>query len=96
MINMETTQVLFKIDITNSDDVVDAAAWIIKHGDVYEVQWTDFVANDWSEKYVTMGAALARIALLADCGASDWTTSFKSDDALWEHDWAAFSTSHRA
>jgi hypothetical protein len=94
--NMTATKTLVHIDIPNAEGVVDALARIVHEGDIYIVTWTDFVANDWSERYVTLGAALARIALLADCGLTDWRSGFRGDDARWEHDWAGFSSDHRS
>lgn len=92
---MDTTTIMH-IDIPNHEGVHDAAAWITQEGKVYRVTWTDFVANDWSEQYATLGGALARVALLADCGATDWRSMFLDDEAKWEIEWAGFSAGRRS
>ena len=57
-----------------SDDTF--AARIVDTGEGYELAWTDYVANDWSETYPNLDAALSRLALLirgADRGFVDHT-----------------------
>lgn len=94
MTNMETTTIM-RIDIPNDKGVNDCAAWVALEGDVYVVSWADGI-DDWTERYATLGGALSRLALLADCGATGWRSTFRdATDAQWEHRWAGFSVGRR-
>lgn len=45
----------------------------------YSVEWHDFVANDWVERFDSLAVALARVAALVHCGSSDWASGFATD-----------------
>jgi hypothetical protein len=47
--------------------------------DGYLVEWHDFVANDWIERFDSLAVALARVAALVHCGSSDWAQGFATD-----------------
>ena len=85
---MDDIRVLY-IEIPNSKNVIEAAAWIDKNDEDahYTLVWTDFVANAWTETYEDLGAAIARIALLAEAGAQDWAPSFSMDAPAWSRMW---------
>lgn len=46
--------------------------------DGYELSWGDSIANEWRETYPSLALALARVAVLAHCGANDWEIGFFS------------------
>ena len=43
---------------------------------VYEVRWTDFIANDWTETFYTLSHAIARVSALVKCEESKWHKGF--------------------
>ena len=45
----------------------------------YLVEWHDFVANDWLERFDSLAVALARVSALVRCGESDWASGFAGD-----------------
>ena len=47
--------------------------------DGYSVEWHDFIANDWVERFDSLAVALARVAALVHCGSSDWASGFATD-----------------
>jgi hypothetical protein len=59
----------------------------------YVLEWTDFVANDWSETFPNMSTALARLALLAYCCETDWDATFKNDSKDFFLNWVDFAES---
>ena len=58
----------------------------------YVLEWTDFVANDWSETFPNMSTALARLALLAFCCETDWDAMFKDDSSEFVARWKEFTS----
>lgn len=42
------------------------------------VNWTDYVANEWTEEYDKMSAALTRLAMLAACQEAGWDLGFST------------------
>lgn len=88
---MADRQPLMVIDVPNADGINEATAWISRDGEVFRVTWTDYVANDWTESYTTLGAALARVALLVDCGANNFNTFFLQDETEWALAWSGLS-----
>lgn len=61
-------------------------------GGGYDLWWTDFVANDWTEHYDTLAPALARLALLAHSAAGDWHDCwFENDPDGFAASWASFA-----
>lgn len=60
------------------------------HQQLFTVQWTDFVANDWCEVYETLSEALGRVALLSACQESNWDIGFRDDERWWSDRWFKF------
>jgi hypothetical protein len=58
----------------------------------YELTWTDGIQTE-SEHFETLGMALGRLALLADCADSDWHSSFTKNSLGHELAWEVFSAS---
>ena len=57
----------------------------------YVLEWTDFVANDWREEFRDLSSALARLALLAYCAATDWNSSFADESDKFRTEWLTFA-----
>lgn len=76
------------IDVSLRDDIYVTVTTTDKGN--YKLFWTDGVANDWDETHTTIGAALSRLALLADCGESDWRRTFAYTGADHARNWVAF------
>jgi len=53
------------------------AVTITKGITAFQLRWNDGVANDWTEDFPTLSAALARAAVLAACQESEWDKGFK-------------------
>jgi hypothetical protein len=68
MIIKETEQILFNNQGDNTE------VYLILESDGFNVIWGDYVANVWEEKYDSLGAALARVAVLVH--ASEHTSDF--------------------
>lgn len=62
----------FMVIIRHSDSTPDDI-----YGDRITMEWTDYVANEWSEEYDNLAQALTRCALLLECESSDWELGFK-------------------
>ena len=58
---------------------------------VYVFQWGDNVANEWTEVYVTLGQALARLAVLSDTGTGDGSDGFRHDPMTFGPRWDHFT-----
>jgi len=63
------------------------------YGAGYLLEWTDFVANDWSEEFPELPAALARLALLAHCASTGWEAGFTSEPLEFTEKWRDFAES---
>jgi len=61
----------FMVIIRHSDSSPDDI-----YGDRITMEWTDYVANEWSEEYPNLAQALTRCALLLECEMSDWELGF--------------------
>jgi len=80
------------IYIPNASGAIECRADIVKDGDGFMLSWDDFVANDWRETcFPTLGAALARVALLAECGATNWARGFNHDVDAHVDAWSQFA-----
>lgn len=64
--------VLFRDDDFGCRIIRDDAA------DKFIINWTDYVANEWTEEYTKLSAALTRLAMLAACGEADWDLGFST------------------
>lgn len=49
--------------------------------------WTDGVCGDWAEKFTSMSAAYARLAVLIECGTRDWAYGFAETAEAFEDRW---------
>lgn len=49
-------------------------------GDGFELHWTDYVVNDWTELYPTLALACARLALLMACADTDFELFFDTHE----------------
>ena len=43
---------------------------------VYEVRWTDFLANEWVENFYALSYAIARVSALVNCEEYKWRKGF--------------------
>jgi len=50
-----------------------------KLDNAYQINWTDFVANDWSETYATLSIAMARVAVLVSAFEMNFEYGFTND-----------------
>ena len=57
---------------------------VSKTGDQFKISWTDYTANDWEETYPSLSLALARLAVLAECGDSDFEKLFANASDRFE------------
>lgn len=46
----------------------------------YGIRWTDGI-NEWTENFLELSTALARLAALVKCGEEDWSAFFAHDEA---------------
>jgi hypothetical protein len=51
---------------------------IYMEGAKFIVNWTDYVANEWTEEYDLLSEALMRLAMLAACKESNWELGFST------------------
>jgi hypothetical protein len=49
---------------------------IYMEGTKFIVNWTDYVANEWTEEYDLLSEALTRLAMLAACKEANWELGF--------------------
>lgn len=55
----------------------DYGCRIIRNADdTFTVNWTDYVANEWTETYEDLSVALLRMAMLAACKELNWDCGF--------------------
>jgi hypothetical protein len=57
---------------------------VTEDGDGFAVTWSDFVANEWLERFGSLSVALVRVATLIRCGESQWQRGFVSDAPAFE------------
>ncbi len=55
-------------DVQATIGVTDAGKFVL--------EWTDYVAGDWSEEFDTIDVAYARLAVLLACREANWTCGF--------------------
>jgi hypothetical protein len=78
----ETDHVLFKSRGDNTE------VFILLETDGFKVLWGDYVANAWEEKYVSLGTALARAAVLVHASEHNDNFGFKqSSDEEFAKTW---------
>lgn len=58
-----------EIVLTYQNDTVGTV--IVAIGSRFDLRWTDYVANDWTEPFESLSAAVARLATLIYCLESD-------------------------
>jgi hypothetical protein len=77
-----------KIDLAGKSGVAIDAFTNAQSENVYRLQWTDYVINEWNEYYATLPLALARVAVLSACIETD-----DADDLplLFKHDSTTFA-----
>lgn len=63
------------------DDAI--AVGIIRVDQGFELHCFDHVVNYWRERYPTLSAALARMALLIHLGEGQWRQGFKDEPAAF-------------
>lgn len=66
-----------QIVMTYQGDEVGAVIASVESG--FELRWTDYVANDWTEPYSSLSAAVARLATLIYCLEADPERMFITD-----------------
>ena len=42
----------------------------------YQLSWSDYVANEWTEQFTELSLVFARISALAKCQEQNWQTGF--------------------
>lgn len=90
-------------DIPHTGDMIPVEVWRTFRPDdtdgecaLYVLQWGDNVANEWTEIYVTLGQALARLAVLADTGTGDGSLGFSHDPITFGFMWDRFTREETA
>lgn len=68
----------------------DYMAEIRSTEDGFELWWTDYVANEWSEIYRTLAQAIARLALLQHCCETWWEARFVASPERFADDFDVF------
>lgn len=64
---LRTQEQVIKIDLFDTSGVTITEFVSRDKEKVYQLRWTDYVANEWTEHYRTLAEALARVAVLAYC-----------------------------
>jgi hypothetical protein len=86
-VDYETAKELFSVIIC------DDAKAVVSQGadDSGYLWWTDFVANEWLEHYPTVSLAIARLALLQECGESAWEKGFTHTPREFVNEYSKFA-----
>ena len=42
----------------------------------FDLTWTDYVANEWTELYPTLPLAIMRLGVLVSCADTNWAEGF--------------------
>jgi hypothetical protein len=66
---------------------------VLKDDDTFTLTWNDGVINEWAENYPTLSVALARAAVLAKCGETQWNEGFNELPEAFAVSGAAFVAS---
>jgi hypothetical protein len=85
----DTDKVLFQSRGDNTE------VFILLETDGFKVLWGDYVANAWEEKYVSLGTALARAAVLVHASEHNDNFGFRQSseqefDQTWNQAMDAF------
>lgn len=85
----DTDKVLFQSSGDNTE------VFILLETDGFKVLWGDYVANAWEEKYVSLGTALARAAVLVHASEHNDNFGFRQPseqefDQTWNQAMDAF------
>jgi hypothetical protein len=85
----DTDKVLFQ---SRGDDT---EVFILLETDGFQVLWGDYIANAWEEKYVSLGTALARAAVLVHGSEHNHNFMFKQSSpedfsSSWEETMKSF------
>jgi hypothetical protein len=85
----DTDKVLFQSRGDNTE------VFILLETDGFKVLWGDYVANAWEEKYVSLGTALARAAILVHASEHNDNFGFRQSseqefDQTWNQAMDAF------
>ena len=62
----------------------------INDGTKVQLWWTDYVANDLTEVYDTLGQAFSRLALLIECRGNDWDRYFIGEEGFHNQEYRKF------
>lgn len=62
----------------------------INDGTKVQLWWTDYVANDLTEVFDTLGQAFSRLALLIECRSNDWDRFFNGDVGFHNQEYRKF------
>lgn len=62
----------------------------INDGTKVQLWWTDYVANDWTEVFDTLGQAFSRLALLIECCDNDWGRFFMGEEGFHKEEHKKF------
>lgn len=60
-------------------DYIETGVSICETDEGFELIWTDFVANQWTEEYKSLSALLLRLAVLVRCGEEAWRLGFTQE-----------------
>jgi hypothetical protein len=78
----DTDKVLFQSRGDNTE------VFILLETDGFKVLWGDYVANAWEEKYVSLGTALARAAILVHASEHNDNFGFRqSSEQEFDQTW---------
>lgn len=70
---IDEKNVVFRIDYK---DEVEFA--ILKREDgKFDLTWTDYIINVWTETYEDLSTAMLRAAALVKCGETEWAEGFR-------------------
>jgi len=61
------------------NDEVEMAV-VLREDGKYDLTWTDYVINVWTETYENLSTAMLRAATLARCGEKDWESFRQSPE----------------
>ena len=70
----------------------ECSVQIIEIDNVFELTWGDMVANEWTETYDSLAAALSRVALLAECADANWAPGFAHEPEAHVDAWTRFAS----
>lgn len=66
--NINAENVALRIDFNNEVEM----AIILREDGKYDLTWTDYIINVWTETYDNLSTAMLRAATLTRCGEKDW------------------------